>query len=72
MVTDNLCCQLRTLSQKIKTYYFCNPMNTFAPNTLEVLHQKNIYIYTDPMDFIAAKVFFKEEKINLDDFIKEN
>ena len=36
-------------------------MNTFAPGTLEGLHQgKN-----DPIDFIAAKVFFKEKTIIL-------
>ena len=69
MVTDNLCCQLRTLSQKIKTYHFCNAMNTFDPSTLEGLHQgkKN-----DPMHFIAAEVFFKEKKIILNVIIKEN
>ena len=66
MVTDNLCCQLRTLSRMIKT---CNSMNTFAHSTLEGIHQgqKN-----DPVDFIAAKVFFKEKKIILNDLIKEN
>ena len=44
-------------------------MNTFAHSTLEGIHQgkKN-----DPVDFIAAKVFFKEKKIILNDFIKEN
>ena len=45
-------------------------MNTFAPNFLEGFHQgkKN----NDPMDFTATKVFFKEKKIILNDFIKEN
>ena len=44
-------------------------MNTFVPSTLQGLHQgkKN-----DPMDFIAVKVFFKEKKITLNDFVKEN
>ena len=75
MVTDNTCCQLRTLSQKNKTDHFCNPMKlTFCDllqrisgfiylysNTLEDLHQgkKN-----DSKDFIAAKVFFQEKKYN--------
>ena len=40
-------------------------MNIFAPSTLEGLHQgKN-----DPMDVIAAKVFFKEKSFK--DFIKK-
>ena len=44
-------------------------MNTFAPSTLEGLHQgkKN-----DPIDFTVAKVLFKEKSIILNDFIKEN
>ena len=70
MVTYNLCCQLRTLSQKIKIYCLCNSMNTFAPNTLEGLHQEK---KNGPMDLIAAKVFFKKKKmILLNDCIKEN
>ena len=74
MVTDNLCCQLRTLSQKFKNYHFYKPMElTFYnlqrisgfiylySNTLKDLHQgkKN----NDPKDFIAAKVFFQEKKM---------
>ena len=43
-----------------------------SPLTLWKFFIKKKYIYIDPMDFIAAKVFFKEEKINLDDFIKKN
>ena len=84
MVTDSLCCQLRTLSQKIKTYHFCNPMKlTFCDllqrisgfiylysNTLEDLHQgkKN----NDPKNLIAAKVFFQEKNIILNDFVKDS
>ena len=34
-------------------------MNAFAPRTLESLHQGK-----NPMDFIAAKVFFKGQKDN--------
>ena len=60
---------IRTSSQKIKTYNFRSPMNTFAPSTLEGLHQgkKN-----DPIDFTVAKVLFKEKSIILNDFIKKN
>ena len=52
MVTDNFCCQLRALSQKIKTYKFCNSMNTVTPNTLEGLHPGKNNV---PVNFIGAK-----------------
>ena len=46
MVTDNLCCQLRKLSQKIKTYQFCNPMKLTFCDFLQRI-SGFIYLYSD-------------------------
>ena len=75
MVTDNLWCQLRTLSQKIKPYHFCNLMKlTFCYLLQRIFLFFSLYSLSlilwkvfikeknnDLMDFIAVKVFFKEK-----------
>ena len=60
IVTDNLYCQLRTFSQKIKTYQFCNPMKlTFC----DLLQKISGCFYLYCLSLILWKVFIKGEKI---------
>ena len=60
MVNDTLYCQLRTFSQKIKTYQFRNPMKLTFCDILQSI--SGFFIFILFLQYFGRFFFIKEKK----------
>ena len=75
MVTDNLCCQLRTLSQKVGAYHFCDSIKLTFCNFLQRILFPVLIFLAFPINFKTTIEALRQGHfldIHVVDFIKND